>query len=222
MTDDQQKKFRDYVERMKEIRLLSSPTIDEIENADDYSRILIRSFSRIGELAAENRKLIDGYIKPLLASRGKLTEETRKQLSEFNDLLLEDSSFAEIDAHLSEILNDLLLTGDEDPAGSADEDTLVILMARKVVRDYFMLSGLTQLSYHARPIVVADGKVKLSVEVTGSKSAGFRHDSEWSFLDDGSLVVSNMVVPHGTMPRRLIAWLRRRGRRNSRQERRWQ
>ena len=70
----------------------------------------------------------------------------------------------------------------------------------------FYASGLTQLRYHARPlkVVFPEGqnavKVVASVEVTGSKSAGFAHDAEWTFFADGTVTVKNAVAPHGTMP----------------------
>lgn len=41
-----------YVENMKEIRLLSTPDLEAINNADDYGKILTENFSKIGELAA--------------------------------------------------------------------------------------------------------------------------------------------------------------------------
>ena len=66
--------------------------------------------------------------------------------------------------------------------------------------DSFYSSGLTQLRYHVRPIKVKCGKISIVTEVTGSKSAGFIHESDWSFASDGSIVVSNHVMPHGTMP----------------------
>ena len=64
----------------------------------------------------------------------------------------------------------------------------------------FYSSGLTQLRYHPHPIAVKDGKVRVVTDVTGSKSAGFVHEAEWSFGEDGSVVVSNVVTPKGTMP----------------------
>ena len=69
------------------------------------------------------------------------------------------------------------------------------------LREQFYNSGLTQLRYHARPLVVEDGKVRTVVEVTGSKSAGFTHEATW-WMDGtrGALCVSNAVTPHGTMP----------------------
>jgi len=70
----------------------------------------------------------------------------------------------------------------------------------------YYASGLTQLRYHARPLKVLFPenancvKIVAAVEVTGSKSAGFAHEAEWSFAADGSFKVKNTVTPHGVMP----------------------
>ena len=64
----------------------------------------------------------------------------------------------------------------------------------------FYLSGLTQLRYHARPAVVDGNRLRFTVEVTGSKSAGFTHETEWTFAADGAVTVKSTVTPHGTMP----------------------
>ena len=60
--------------------------------------------------------------------------------------------------------------------------------------------GLTQLRHHARPLALRDGAVVATVEVTGSKSAGFTHEAVWRFAADGSVTVANTVTPHGAMP----------------------
>ena len=64
----------------------------------------------------------------------------------------------------------------------------------------FHLFGLTQLRYHARPAKIEGNALKFTIDVTGSKSAGFTHETEWTFGADGSVSVSNAVTPHGTMP----------------------
>ena len=64
----------------------------------------------------------------------------------------------------------------------------------------FYLSGLTQLRYHARPAVIDGNKIRFTVEVTGSKSAGFTHEMEWAFASDGAMTLRNTVTPHGTFP----------------------
>jgi beta-galactosidase len=67
----------------------------------------------------------------------------------------------------------------------------------------FFSEGLSQLRYHAFPIVVDGGTVRTEVEVTGAKSAGFMHVAEWTFGADGSVTVNNRIVPRGTMPQTL-------------------
>ena len=135
--------FQDYVRRMKEIRLLSTPDMEEITDSEEYSRVLSQNLTRIGELATENRKVIDTYVNPALFGEKKLTEDERTQLVEFAELLLEDDSFKEVDQHLSETLSDFLFMSDIG-AGEVDDNIRVISMAKKVKRDYFIISGLTR------------------------------------------------------------------------------
>lgn len=61
-------------------------------------------------------------------------------------------------------------------------------------------SGLTQLRYHARPIVADGNTVKITTLITGNKSAGFTHETQWTFMEDGSIEMKNRLIPHGTMP----------------------
>ena len=67
----------------------------------------------------------------------------------------------------------------------------------------FYLTGLSQLRYHARPVRIEGDAVCFTVEVTGSKSAGFTHETEWRFGGDGAVTVKSTVTPHGTMPKAL-------------------
>ena len=64
----------------------------------------------------------------------------------------------------------------------------------------FYLSGLSQLRYHAHPAMIEGNMLRFKVDVTGSKSAGFTHESEWTFDKDGAISVRDTVTPHGTMP----------------------
>lgn len=133
-----------YIENMKEIRLLSTPDLSTITEADEYGEILIRNFSKIGELGRENRKLIDSVIKPFLSPEAVLTDEKKDMLARFTSLLIEDDSMGEVDVHLSDVINGVLdedILGDED---SAHENAKVISMAKKVKRDYFFVSSLTR------------------------------------------------------------------------------
>ena len=73
------------------------------------------------------------------------------------------------------------------------------------VRKRFIASGLTQLRHHAHPPKVSrleDGVVEIRcrVDVTGSKSAAFYHDTRWLFRADGRVTVENVSTPRGDMP----------------------
>ena len=72
----------------------------------------------------------------------------------------------------------------------------------------FRAFGLTQLNYQAKGITVtnnADGSidVKTYVDVTGSKGAGFDHESTYSFNMDGTITIKNDIMPYGHMPEAL-------------------
>jgi beta-galactosidase len=64
----------------------------------------------------------------------------------------------------------------------------------------FFDAGLSQLSYHPEPFVVDGNRVKSVVDVTGAKGAGFRHECDYIFHDDGSITLENKVTAYGTMP----------------------
>ena len=63
---DIRKGTKKYIERMTEIRTLSSPSLDGIESADDYGRRLRENFVRIGKLAGKNRELLEEELFLLL------------------------------------------------------------------------------------------------------------------------------------------------------------
>jgi len=136
--------FREYVDRMKEIRLLSTPDLDKITNADEYSRLLVDNFSKIGEMARENRKVIDEFIKPYLSRDSRINEHIKEELTLFSELLVEDSSNGEVDAHLAELLHDMLMMSEIGPDDAADDSARVIAMAKKVRRDYLIVSALSR------------------------------------------------------------------------------
>ncbi len=130
-----------YVENMKEIRLLSSPDLSAVDNADDYGRILVENFSKIGKLAAENCEFIDS-VTPAFASEGKLSDAMRDATIQLIDLLVDNDSFEEVDVHMSELLDGLMIQKEINQ--STNENDRVISMAKKVKRDYLIVSSLTR------------------------------------------------------------------------------
>ena len=73
--------FREYAERTKEIRLLSTPNLDEIKDADEYGHVLTENFSKIGKLASENRRMINDVLKPMLSPDAELIDEIQRMFN---------------------------------------------------------------------------------------------------------------------------------------------
>ncbi len=82
-----------YIENMTMIRQLSSPRIDEEDNAEQYSKRLRDNFSLIGKLAMENRELLDKILFPLLQREEMLTDEEVAKLREFGMRLFSDETY---------------------------------------------------------------------------------------------------------------------------------
>ncbi len=140
--EDRSQQIRRYVENMQRIRLLSTPDVSGIDDPDDYVRVLTKNFSQIGELARENRQLID-EVKPILSSEESLSDAMRASIMQLVSLLVSEETFEEVDVHMSEVLDEILIR-DEIAHAEEDNDARVVSMARKVQRDYFILSALTR------------------------------------------------------------------------------
>ena len=100
--------FTSYVKRMQKVRLLSTPSLDDIQEADDYSRLLLDNFQKIGEYALENRRMLDEILFPLLKLDRPLSEKEVERLRELSRLLVDGEMSTEIDLHLSELIDDCL------------------------------------------------------------------------------------------------------------------
>ncbi|MBP5281309.1 MAG: HD domain-containing protein [Lachnospiraceae bacterium] len=100
--------FSNYVERMDEVSQLSSPILETVTDADDYSQLLLYNFRKIGELAGENREMIDHYFMPLINKEGALSEDEINALEELNALLIDMDSevVTNIDVHLAELASE--------------------------------------------------------------------------------------------------------------------
>ncbi len=101
--------FEKYVHRMEEIRRLSTPSLDDIEDADGYSRLLRDNFEKIGELAAENREFLDTYLYPLIAS-DSICNEDIENLYSFSDELICAENAENLDVHMVSLISGILLS----------------------------------------------------------------------------------------------------------------
>ena len=111
-----------FVQRTLSIRKLSSPDISMAENADDYGSMLKKNFKNIGDIAAENRKMLDKLITPILETDELLDPDTMEDLNEFLHFLLNPWPEEELDLTLLFLLSKRLL----DDAIRKEDDDLII------------------------------------------------------------------------------------------------
>ncbi|MBR5420690.1 MAG: HD domain-containing protein [Lachnospiraceae bacterium] len=97
-----------YAERLKTVRRLSAPSIEEVKDAEDYSSLLLNNFHEIGALARENADILERLIMPLINGEEQLSEEEAAQLDELNGLLFNEKHEGSVDIHLAEMINDRL------------------------------------------------------------------------------------------------------------------
>ena len=103
-----------YAERLRMVRRLSAPSLEEVESADDYSRLLLHNFRKIGELAGENAEVLDKILMPLLRGDEALSEEEAAELDTLNNLLIDHASSDVLDTHLAEMINNRLNASEEE------------------------------------------------------------------------------------------------------------
>lgn len=81
--------FRGYARRMRTIRLLSSPQLDGVDNADAFRSMLSGNFQRIGNLAQKNRGVLRDELFPLLHSEQPLAGPVIQRIRSLNETLMD-------------------------------------------------------------------------------------------------------------------------------------
>lgn len=105
--------YNDYVDRLEQIRRLSTPSMQGIPNEVGYSERLKENFLQIGRLAAENRAFLRGTFFPTIAPEHALTEEDVDSLAALGDALLSASDAENLDLPIMELISGRLLKNAE-------------------------------------------------------------------------------------------------------------
>lgn len=133
--------FDHFVERMAKIRELSSPVIYEVDDAEFYSQRLRENFQTIGQLAAENREMLDHILYPILGSDTAISEEDIEKMSEFSEKLLsmtEDvTDFANLDLPIVSMVSERLM---QDAEEKHELDNLILRMDAAYTAFYSMMN----------------------------------------------------------------------------------
>ena len=137
----EKEEFELFVERMAKIRELSSPPLYDFDDAGDYSERLKNNFETIGKLAAENRRMLDEVLYPLLEQEVKLSEETADDMTDFCEKLLcfaeKDTDFENLDLPIMDLVSEKLVQNAED-TGSLEK--LIYCMDGAFLGSYSMMN----------------------------------------------------------------------------------
>lgn len=132
--------LRQYADRMRQIRVLSSPGLEDLKTAEAYSYVRRENFKNIGVLAEENRSFINDTLTPLLSSVEPLDEETVEAIKVINEELLNAVDVESIDLPIASLLADRLT----EDAERKDEQDYIIEMLDKEIETSYLLVNMTK------------------------------------------------------------------------------
>lgn len=159
--------FIDYVDRMKKVRSLSTPSLESISTASDYSRILLENFKLIGQLAKENRETVEKELLPLLQSERCLSEEEKEELEELNNNLFDVHNLEEIDQHIADMINERHFQEELSDAEAENYDEKMIEGLGKTLQiKYFLMSITGERNLEAAEKYRAEGLESLKKLMT--------------------------------------------------------
>ena len=137
------REFEEYVDRMRKIRLLSTPPLESIADAGDYCQTLLHNFQAIGEMAGKSRQTVNDVLLPLLQSQTPLTENEVEELEELNRLLLDDRECYELDHHMADLIGDRLVSQsnptEEIADGERDSEEYILNLGKKMRIKYYRM-----------------------------------------------------------------------------------
>ncbi len=129
--------YDQYINNLTEIRALSNPSLDDIEDADAYRDMLRENFIRIGMIAAENRKFLDEDLFPVLNSDEPLSKEQIEALEDFCDKLFSASELVNLDTAIIDMVTDRLL---EDAVDKGDFEAQIRYMDLNISVAYALMN----------------------------------------------------------------------------------
>ncbi|MBP3736447.1 MAG: HD domain-containing protein [Lachnospiraceae bacterium] len=124
-----QESLNRYIEQTLDIRALSSPQVQDMEDAEEYRLELLRSFTRIGSIGQENNEILRTHWLPLIRSEDALVDEDRDALNDFSRSLLDAYRMENLDLPMRfkqtrRLLKDAL-SGDDDDVKVCALDSMV-------------------------------------------------------------------------------------------------
>ena len=129
--------LKQYIDRTREILELSSPQLTGVENGEDYRRLLLRSFTKIGELAKENNRILNKHFYPLIQSTSQLTNEDILTMRDFTSSLMDATSMENIDLPLIYMQTERML---KEANIRGDLRDIILALDSMVIASYMMFN----------------------------------------------------------------------------------
>ena len=102
------KSYQDYIRRTEEIRKLSTPSFDNINDVEMFTEKFRENFTRIGELAALNREFLGTIFFPKIDSDSVLKTEDVKELGAFSRELIREENAENLDLPIASLIEERL------------------------------------------------------------------------------------------------------------------
>ncbi|MBR0172574.1 MAG: HD domain-containing protein [Lachnospiraceae bacterium] len=150
-----QEAFHKYVELNIWIRELSSPRLSDAVSAEEYGKLLVRSFTRIGDISGLSLDIMSNILTPVLLSDNRLTPDERDSLRQLEEEMLDAFSMDNLDISLSYLVSMRLY---EDAGRKENLSELIRAMDDFVMASYALLSMTRRLMPYCDSAVVCREK----------------------------------------------------------------
>lgn len=179
--------LNEYVSNTAKIRALSSPSIQDIDNAAEYGTLLQDNFITIGQLARENRDILSEHLFPFLEENASVSNAELEGLGRFEDSLLHAQTMENLDPAIHAEISDSLLH----KAQSGDSVKLLLKqLDREIMACYTMQNITSRLTSYAQ---IAETYRQRGMEA-GKKIREYLEPEAFAALPDNEcreLVLSN-------------------------------
>ena len=143
--DHEAQSFQGYIERTAMIRRMSSPSVEEIEDADAYGERLRDNFLRIGQLAQENRRFLDTEFYPLIHSDVPLNLSQINDLMEFGKQLINAEHVESLDLPIMSLVSERLV---EEARQKRDLTDVIRQMDARISTCYELMNMTLRITAH--------------------------------------------------------------------------
>lgn len=141
--DQMQSGSTEYVKRIRRIRKLSSPSLEEIKTSKEYSELLRNNFEEIGKIAADNRMIIENCVRPLLSYDKCFSKEVFANFKDFCYKLTDPNSGKNLDASLAFSISVRLA---DDAKKSGDDEYYIEALDMLIANAYLMVNQTMRLT----------------------------------------------------------------------------